>query len=205
MPRNATPARRRPLHRRRLPLVLAPLVFAACAAPMVHTDVPAAFPVDLSAIDRALVGEVSVTEGYAYEVWTSDMYPLIDGVSDQMKLEGRLGTAVVLLTADDVGCDELSGGAPPAGTAGLVLAYHWWTSAAEDPSWEGGYGTDAAVVEGEVVRMGAVGTWDDGGPWRLDPVPGRLDLDTWGSPVSGGAALSVLDAAFTAERCGEGA
>lgn len=169
---------------------------------MVHTDAPAVFPVDVSRIDRALVADVLVEEGAAYATWPVEMYDLVPYVGDYIKQEGRLGTAVVLLTGDDVGCGELDAGVPPAGTEGLVLVYRWWTTDAADPDWIGSYGTESAVVEGALLRAGTVGAWDDTGPWRIAPLPGALGLDTWGSPTRGEATLSLLDAHFEAESCG---
>lgn len=190
--------------RAQLALAAGLLLSAGCADSLVQTDTPDAFPVDVTRIDHALVASTTVVEGPAYGTWTWDMYMEFDGFGELMKDDGRLGTAIVLLTGDNVGCADLTDGAPPRDSEGLVLAYHWWTTAPDDPDWVGEYAVDPEVVEGEALRLARVGAWDGFGAWLFDPSDGTLGLDSWAETVSGDAALSYMDASFTAETCGGG-
>lgn len=191
-----------PLAPPRVTVVLWLPVVVGCADPLVRASSPDALPVDVSRIDHALVARAEVLEGHAWEVWTSDMWAADAVYTGDAKAEGAAGHVYVLLTGDDVGCGELVEGAPPGGTEGLILGYHWWTTDAELPDWAGEYPV-AGAEGGGVLRVGVVGSWDTAGVWRWDGLEGGLHLGAWSEELDGGAEIGILEASFDAESCVE--
>lgn len=181
------------------------VLLAGCAGDvMVQADNPDALPVDVRAIDHALVANAAVREGYGYEMWTSVAFTeLQEWDNGFVKEEGRLGTALVLLSAGEVACEDVTGSAPPAGSSGVFFVYRWWTTAETDPGWVGEYGVGGVHDDEGTGRFAVVGSWTEAGALDWPYVSGTATLDAWGVSVEGVADLDSLDAEFTADICGE--
>lgn len=174
-----------------------------CEAPFVEAVNPGALPVDVSAMDHALLASATVFVGLPWEAWSADLAPLTEGATGDLTADGQLGTAVVLLVPADVGCADLVDGAPPAGAEALMFVHRWWTYTEIEVDWEGRYPVGALEVDGEVSRFGAAGAWYDGGAWYCPDTTGTLTLDQWGPPTRGEGELDVLSATFQATSCVE--
>jgi hypothetical protein len=168
---------------------LTPLLLAAllgCGGTHVAVAHPEFYPVDFSGIDDAFF--------FPYGGSADDGY----------------GVGLVLLTADDLTCDDVSAlvsdGGPLPGSSGLLLDYEWVDAEEEDAGWRGIYAVGGQVFTdgGRVERRAVVMPFSDGVPQVLYAITGSSEItDLSDAEVRGTVATDVIDATFEADRCGD--